>query len=264
MLKTNTFSRFCAMLLTAVLLSSCSSIPIQSTDIELTLKSGERWEIQTNVTMSGIASLALSQFESNLDQYLAQYKSQGIVASWSRLPQKQGDTGIGYQIQMRGSGYQLLNQTLFNNQLVVSPSSTDANQVDFHYSPDSSTYFQGQHNTFRLVSKKVVDSNGLLLNDTTVSWNDPTGTMIATALVAQDLSLLWIILLALGGVGLIISGFGISGRLPDWRLNGRPMKPTYPETPSYSCFNTKYCVKCGALNPNEATFCTSCGTEIPS
>jgi hypothetical protein len=251
------------MLLTALLISSCATIPIQSTDTELTLKSGERWEIESLIVLPSSASLSLGQFESNLEQSLSQYRSRGIVASWYRLPQNQGDSNISYKLQMAGRGYQLLNQTIFSGQSATSLIGTNSNQVEFRYSPSSSTFFQGQHNTFKLTSKKVIETNGSLLNSNTVAWTDPIGDMTATVLAGTDLKLLWIILLGLGGIGLLFAGLGLSDRLSNWPLPTTPTRTNFSPIPPSSGFNTKYCPNCGSLNPEKAEFCTKCGRKFP-
>ncbi len=263
MIETKICLRFSAMLLIAMLIASCASVPIQSTDIELTLKGGERWKIQTKVILSGDAGLLIGQFESNLEQSFSHYRLQDIAASWNRLPQKQGDINISYQLHLAGRGYQLLNQTLLNDQSAISLSGTNSNQVGFRYSPEKSTFFQGQHNTFKLTSTKIIESNGLSLDDSSVSWTDPTDTMTATVSVVPDLTLLWIILLGLGGIGLIISGLGLSGRLPNWQELTSSIKPKHYSVLPSPGLNTKYCPNCGNLNPMEAEFCTNCGTNFP-
>jgi ribosomal protein L40E len=233
-----------------------------STDTELTLKQGERWEIQTSIVLPSNANSSLGQFENSLEETVSGYQSQGIQASWKVLPQEQGITNISYQVQMAGIGYQLLNQTLFGGQAVVSISKDYPNVVEFHYLPSNFTFDPGQQNSFRLTSTKIVESNGLLLDDSSVTWTDPSGILTARVSVAPDRTLIWVTLLGLGGIGLLIAGLGLSGKLPSRYLLRIPTKTDHLAIPSSSGFETKYCLHCGALNPEEAEFCTKCGTEF--
>ena len=79
-----------------------------------------------------------------------------------------------------------------------------------------------------------------------------------------DLTWLWIVLLALGGIGFILAGLGVSGKLPEWRQSSPPSgsrSAKHSFTPSQ--FN-KYCPQCGTVNPLQAGFCTKCGNRFPS
>jgi hypothetical protein len=186
--------------------------------------------------LSKDASVSLGQVESDLGQSVLQYRARGTAASWDCLPQKQRDAGTLYQLQMNDKRYRLHNETIFDGQSVVITSENNSNQIKFHYSLEN-------------------DSGG---------WTDLAGTMTASATVARDLKLLWIILLGLGGLGLLISGLGLSGRLPNWQVLITSIKLKRPSIPSSPGLNTKYCPNCGNPNPMEAEFCIHCGTNFPT
>jgi ribosomal protein L40E len=83
--------------------------------------------------------------------------------------------------------------------------------------------------------------------------------------VSKDQTMLWIILLGLGGIGFILAGLAVSGKLS--RRQKAPPQSTNRSaelSPIATPFNSKYCPQCGTANPLEAGFCTKCGTQFPS
>lgn len=81
-----------------------------------------------------------------------------------------------------------------------------------------------------------------------------------------DLTWLWILLLVIGGIGIIVSGLGISGKLPksNYRASFLPDDPSKEQPSTLHSPNKKYCPQCGTANPPEAGFCVNCGTHFPS
>lgn len=85
------------------------------------------------------------------------------------------------------------------------------------------------------------------------------------AAASTDLTWLWIILLGLGGIGFILAGLGVSGKLPKWRQFSPPSSGRAVEhSPSATQIDHKYCPQCGTANPLKAGFCTKCGKQFPS
>lgn len=81
----------------------------------------------------------------------------------------------------------------------------------------------------------------------------------------QDLTWLWIVLLALGGIGFIVAGLGVSGKLTkrpkvQTPIIGRSIEQSSVSPPG----NNKFCPQCGTANPLQAGFCVSCGARFPS
>jgi hypothetical protein len=93
-----------------------------------------------------------------------------------------------------------------------------------------------------------------------VQW---TNLYLAIA-AGADLTWLWITLLALGGIGFILAGLGVSGKLPKWRPSSPPSGSSSSEHSSTPSQFNKYCPQCGTANPLKAGFCTKCGNQFPS
>lgn len=136
--------------------------------------------------------------------------------------------------------------------------------IKTHYSPENSIFHQGQLNIFANAAPRVIESKGVSSEDNGVGWIDSLDTFTATTSEAKDLKLFWIILLGLGGIGLLISGLVLSGKLPNWQELKTSIRPKHLSIPSSPGFDTKYCPHCGNLNPLKAEFCTKCGKIFPT
>lgn len=104
------------------------------------------------------------------------------------------------------------------------------------------------------------------MNIEIVQWNDFFREVTVAESTATDLTWLWIILLALGGIGFIVAGLGLSGRLPNRqpKILSPPASSSKQQFPTPPSANNKYCPQCGTANPQEAGFCIKCGAQFPS
>ncbi len=247
-----------------LLLSSCGQyFSILSTDTQLNLSGNEAWSIQHKMVLPGVAKLLVEQNQASLDQQIATYRAQGINASWLQVPQSQGETTVSYQLSISGTGFDRLNTVIFNGETVVSQDPSDPKQVIFRHLPYSSPFMQGQTNTFTLKGSKVLNTNGNILSDGRVQWVNPSGEMSAVVSTAGRLTLLWVLLMVLGGIGLLVAGLGISGRLPE-RRQKTPVPAYASQQVPPAAIQSKYCPQCGKANPMQAGFCTDCGFHFPS
>ena len=100
-----------------------------------------------------------------------------------------------------------------------------------------------------------------------VQWTDPYWAMATTETIAAgtDMTWLWIVLLGLGGIGFILAGLGVSGKLSK-RQKTPPASSSRSAEQSVAALplNNKYCPQCGTANPLNAGYCTKCGTQFPS
>jgi hypothetical protein len=94
----------------------------------------------------------------------------------------------------------------------------------------------------------------------TAPWTDPYWAIAADT----NMTWLWIILLALGGIGFILARLGVSGKLPNWRQSSPPSGNSSAEHSSIVQKVNKYCPRCGTANALKAGFCTNCGNQFPS
>lgn len=255
------------VLVLATLLSSCGGLfTILSTETELSLGGNQSWSIQYKIVLPAEAELLVEQYQGSFDEQIANYRAKGVNANWIRIQQQPNETNISYLISLSGQGYDTLNQVVFNGEQVLSPDRSIENQVAFNHLPRTSPFMKGRSNTFTLKSANVISSNGQVIENGKVQWVNPSGGMTAVVTVGSDLTLLWIILLGVGGIGFIIAGFGISGKLPRRQqkvILSSSDTSIKQSTPSSSDAK-KYCPKCGVENPQMAGFCINCGFKFPS
>ena len=252
------------MLLLAAFLSSCGSyIPILSTDTELTLGRDQRWSISYIVVLPSDVAPFLDQYQTTLNQMVAEVRLKGVEASWEPLGQAQNEPTISYKMNFRGAGYDQLNQVMFDGISAVTIDPSDQTRAQFQYSPQLSRFAQGQQNKFTLKSSEVLSSNGVVIDKGSVQWVDPPGEMTAVVSTALDLTWLWISLLGAGGTGFIVAGLGVSGKLPKRQKRASSPAPVYSAISARPQLNIKYCPQCGGQNPVEAGFCAHCGTRMP-
>jgi len=252
------------MLLLAAFLSSCGSyIPILSTDTELTLGRDQRWSISYVVVLPADVAPLLAQYQTTLNQMVAEVRLQGVDASWELVSQAQNDPNISYKMNFRGTGYDQLNQVMFEGVPAVTVDPSDGTRVQFQYAPQFSRFAQGQHNKFTLKCSEVLSTNGVTVDKGRVQWVDPPGEMSAVVSTALDLTWLWISLLGVGGMGFIFAGLGVSRKLPKRQTRASSLAPVYSAALPLPQLNVKYCPQCGGQNSLEAGFCAHCGTRMP-
>lgn len=255
------------VLVLATLLSSCGGLfTILSTETELSLGGNQSWSIQHKIVLPAEAEVLVEQYQGSFDEQIANYRSEGVNASWIRLQQQPNETNISYLISLSGQGFDTLNQVVFDGEQVILPDHSIENQVGFHHIPRTSPFMQGRNNIFTLKSANIITSNGQVINSGKVQWVNPSGEMTAVVTIGRNLTLLWIILLGIGGIGFIIAGLGISGKLPK-----RHQKAPYPSSDNTIKQSTisspemkKYCPQCGVENPKIAGSCINCGFQFPS
>lgn len=82
---------------------------------------------------------------------------------------------------------------------------------------------------------------------------------------SPDITWLWIILLGLGGIGFILAGLRVSGKLPKWNKASPLSNSRSGEQSAVGLqINNRYCPQCGTANPLKAGFCIKCGNQFPS
>ena len=237
------------VIITAGILSSCRQlIPILATEIELTLGGNQNWSIQHYVVLPGDVKILVGQIQESLDQVISNFESKGVNASWGLLQQQPNETNINYRKSISGTNFDSLNQ------------------VEFHYSPQLIPFLQGLENKLTLMGSKFFSANQVLMDMEIVQWTDPSSQMTVVESTAKDLTWLWIILLALSGIGFILAGLGVSGKLPKWnkKAPSHTTSRSNEESPASLPVNNKYCPQCGTANPLEAGFCIKCGVQFPS
>lgn len=148
--------------------------------------------------------------------------------------------------------------------------SSASNRTNSTYPFRFHTSFQLHHfivvsdNSSRPTDSMFLSANGALMNIGAVLWIDSFRASGSAQSTATDLTLLWIILLAIGGIGFILAGLGISGRLSKRKPQASSTRSSQEQSPAPLPAINKYCPQCGTENPIRAGFCTRCGTQLPS
>lgn len=252
------------VLIAMTLLASCGTmIPILSTDAELILENDQKWSMHYVVVLPAEAGLYAQLYQTTLDQTVLEMRSKGVTASWELLPRQAEETNISYKMNFSGTGYENLNQYILEKPSAITVDPSTNSQVTFTYDPRDSLFSQGENNTFILRGTKILSSNGDLIDRGSVQWSNPTTTMTAVLSTSPDLTWLWITLLGAGGMGSIIAGLGVSGKLPARRSRSSLAPPQPIPVPTPQPEGIKFCPQCGKQNPAGAGFCTHCGFQLP-
>jgi hypothetical protein len=237
-------------------------IPILSTDTTLILSKDQGWSMEYVAVLPQEASMLAQEYQASLDQMVQEARLKGITASWELLPPTANETNLTYKVSFSGTSYDLLNQHVFQSvSLMADPSEKE--RAEFAFDPGFSLFSQGRQNTFTLKSSKILSTNGNLLNDGSVRWINPTGTMTATVSTAPDLTWLWGSLLGVGVLGLIIAGAGLMQKPTPQKQVLSPALAVAPSPMKIPETNVKYCPQCGRQNPVQAGFCPHCGSKFP-
>jgi len=230
----------CIVFSIAVLLSACGQlIPILFNDTELTLGGDQTWSIRYTMVLPNETEFLVGQNQETWDQIISDYESRWVKTSWEVLPQKPNETKIDYRKSNSQANFDSLNQ------------------VEFHHSNQPLPFMKGS---------KHLSANAVLMDMGIVQWTLPFREVIVIRLTATDLTWLWIVLLVLSGIGFIVAGFGVSGKLPKRQQKMSSPIPYHPteQFPSPLPTDKKYCPQCGTANPQEAGFCIKCGFQFPS
>jgi hypothetical protein len=224
-----------------------------STTTEFRLDTNEKWSTKVILVLGGKDSYTKSLFEQTLQQEISTAQGQGIQASWQQVTDQSNGSNLTYQIKLSGTGYEGLNKVVFNGEQAVSKG-VSADQLIFNMSPFGSFLGNGQQNSFSLIAGKILASNGIKKNNTTVTWINPSSTMSATVSTTPDLNIALIILVL---IGLFILGIAIITIV----RRGSARNSSHVQEPSIDLSHSDvlYCMNCGKKIPHISEFCPHCG-----
>jgi len=190
-----------------LLLSACSA------ETNLTLHPEERWVVTSTFSFDrrllpeltvglqvcrliglniglGTRGWGLAALESGLDELVAQYRGQGVEASWAKRGLPWGD--IRYTVTVKGQGWDKL-------QLITPPAIelglSESEGGEIHLSMRSTAMERGLGNlvpfTFRLRGGRILSSNADSVSGGTATWHRPTGLVeaVVTPAPERDLAL---------------------------------------------------------------------------
>jgi hypothetical protein len=246
------YQRLLLFLAIALAISSCVSV--LETDINIKLRSKEKWEAEIQLVFAPQQLvLVASQLEAELSRRTRSYQNLGIDANWRR-EQNPSDGNIVYVINAKGQGFDAINQAIFDGKPALQiDDSSGKNQIIFQHSPGPSSLGIVARQTFTLSGGRLVSSNGSQIDSSTVTWTNPTRTMEAVFTETSDIPWIVVGVIALGILAILIIGYFRIGRT-SLIYPSTSYPPRTPITPSL-----RFCAFCGSEFPDQAMFCPRCG-----
>ena len=227
-----------ALLGLVLILSSCGSI-----EQDITVYRNEKWKAETRIGLKPqeLAMIGESEIIDRLERQQRAAQAQGVDFEWNR---KNGeDNRVYFVVKASGSGYELLNQIVFDGDASFQPIIIDDREaVRFQY---TSSYELARY-SLSISTGEVLESTGVQSANGKVSWNSPGQTMQAVLLPKSSSNSLLIVGAALVFFVLIIIAFATAKRR---RQEGFA-----------AAISTNYCHRCGGELPLSGQFCPHCGS----
>jgi hypothetical protein len=231
----------------SLILSGC--IPIVSSELSVDIRLQEAWTFEVALTPqqgyeADVANALNDRFGTQ-----EELKSKGVTLDIA--PQNQ--TSEGYtpvKATLKGKGYDLLNEFL-GASVITADNSTGQNLLYFDL--DLGSDFATFPSTFTLSGGKILSHNGTQVNDTTVVWNNYTGSMQAT-MVEPSLLDYWLyaaiaVILVMVILFILLLMMGLSRSSKAKKMKAQPI------------VRSKTCIQCGNTIPAHAVFCPGCGAQ---
>ena len=230
--------RFFLLAVLVFCLSITGCIAVQSFDTVIELKPGEDWTVtmtiafdQTSLQMYGAdVTQSMNEMVSQIEQ-----EQEGVEASWEQG--KITDDGtIPYIIRIDGRGITDLDNPLFSGEGGIIQHQVDGkNRIDISI-PAGVFNVEANQVTVTLKGGKILSTNGEKVNNTTVKWVNPGGSLNVTMEEPKS-SLHWLVFLliaAVVGIGLtVVAGGGMMLFLRRGKAKSSA-SPSYPGYVPYS------------------------------
>lgn len=242
MQKIQTLILFC-FLICAFVLVGCGA----NVERSVNFYADERWNVDIELTFP-IELLALygssEQLEEEITRTVTSWEGQGAEVSWKSF---QEETVLIYTFHIEGTGWDLLNEIVFENRAAIDLYEGDNNQISFSYLT-SSDLLGATQNVLTLNGDKIISSNGNQLKSGQVQWVNPAGRVEAVLTAKSSFSFVTILIIVLV---LAVIGIGLGFYL---RKNNQPQTSTQAST-------TAFCTSCGDQLPSHGKFCPTCGNK---
>ena len=241
------------LLIPLLFLNSCVSI--LSTDTEVTLSSDEKWAVELRFLIPSITGYELQLFNVAIVEQVNEFRSKGVQAEWRALDQDEHGN-IPYEISLKGQGYELFNNAIFNGkQVLFIDDSSGEELVHFQLHP-ADVLGSAISGKVTLHGGQVISTNGVQENNRTVIWTNPASRMEAVMNKPASFPLGAVLLVIGGGVLVIFAIIGIRRRTPKYQgYPGQQTYATYEQQPS------GFCPTCGLQLPSQSVFCPNCGAH---
>lgn len=177
-MRKKTVLRVALLAAAALVLAGC--IQIRE---EITLKPNEKWEVAIDMTVpaSTVQMIGEDQLQSSVqdwEQQQKEYEGKGVQARMEMKKQDNGD--YLYSVTMAGQGWDLLNETAFDNNATIR--TLENNRIRFELDPGTSDFDSfaqmGGSVTFVVRAGKIYSATGEIKGNT-VTWVNPTSVMRA-------------------------------------------------------------------------------------
>ncbi|MBE2221284.1 MAG: zinc ribbon domain-containing protein [Anaerolineae bacterium] len=245
MQKNQSLVLFCLILCTFVLAGCGANI-----DRTVTFYADERWQADMEVTfpIEAIALFgSLEQFDSEITSEVAKWEGQGAKVSWKSL---QEETILIYTFDIEGTGWDLLNEIVFENRAAIDADEENTDQIHFSYFA-SSDVLSANQNMLTLNGGQIISSNGNPVKSGQVQWVNPSGRVEAVLTAKRGFSFVTILIIGLVLVA-IVAGFWFY-----WQKSNQQKTPASPVSSAPA-----FCPNCGTQLPPQGKFCPTCGNKL--
>lgn len=251
-------SRFFILIL-LLFLTAC--VPILTSDVQITLGSEEKWEVNLEFALPPEGQSSLDVITESLEGVVSQLLQKGAQAEWKQL--KPDDAGnLRFSLLVKWQGFENFNELVGENALTyLDP---EQKQVSFRIGPTALSV-GAMETQLTLKGGKIRQTNGVKQGSRTVVWTNSSQLLEVVMDNPGGANGLAYSLIG-GGIGLLaFAGLGLSGVLNRTRQE-KPIPPVFvePEPVSTPLVSTDriYCGFCGASVPAQAVFCPECGKKI--
>jgi len=229
-------------------------------DREVTFFNDETWKANLKFIISEEAMASLGSpemIENELRNFVAEAEQEGLKASWKS---RQEDRGYQYDINIEGQDLSLLNEVVFEGNARINRVEIDGSQAISFTAAMTGDILSANQNTVTIHGGEILNGNGTMINDGTIQWVNPTGTIEATLIPKGKFNLgtlLIIILLAavIGGVG----WYFLKQTTKSPTIGGSSTQAFPKSAATKSTTQNVYCVYCGEVIDPSAKFCPHCG-----
>ena len=221
---------------------------------EVTFYRDEGWEASLIaemplelVTMMG----STEEIEHELDVLVDRANARGLDAKWTT---RRDETTLIYEVTMEGSGLDLLNEFVFDNSANILVLEEGGNRR-ISFAMGRGGLFDASSETLTLTGGEILTTNGVLIDDDTVQWVNPSGRMEAelTERGRFGLGTFIAVLIGFGLVGTLLVGGGAGFFFWNQRRQkaGQPLAGPCPICGTELTAEAQFCFNCG--NPRNQT-----------
>ena len=210
-------------------------------DVTIDFFRDEAWQAMLELSVSA-ETIAMAggptELENQLDQMVAEASAQDISTSWKRI---ESEDKVIYSVEMSGRGLDTLSQAVFDGEAEIYVDDSTGRRL-IHFAQYASSGMEFTSQTITLRGGEIIAGNGRLVDDRTITWENPSGRIEATLTERSRFGQGGV----LGGVvGVIVVGGLVYGGVQWWRRS-RVRRPLP-------------CPWCGSWIPEGARYCPACG-----